>query len=270
MANNNKYLKDLAIVTSILEKKKLSNDDKMQLLAVYNPSVHTSGKIEGITSLDGSAIHCEFCQMMKDAAAKDPTMICGDCYITELDKLYKNMTERHWLNQLIMSETLYTTKELENVYIPTKFVRVHADGDFRNTTEAVNMLRLAKAHKANKVTIWFKNMSAMREAINSEGKPRNVTIIYSACRLNENPLDIIKENPWIDYTFTVYADKESTTAAIESGSNECNGKKCKDCGFKCYSAAWPKHTNIAEYLRGVNKETRKAKLAAIEARQAKK
>ena len=270
MKTNEKYLRDLASASAILEKKTLTADDKMKLLAIYNPSVHTTGKIKGITSLDGSAIHCEFCKAMKAAAEKDPTIVCGDCYISNLDNLYKEMTPRHWLNQRIMSETLYSVKQLESVYIATKLVRVNSDGDMRNTTQAVNMLRLAKAHKQNKVAIWFKNKPAMKEAIAQEGKPKNVIIIYSACRLNESPVEIFDECPWVDYVFTVYADKTSIKAAIESGANECNGKHCDECGYKCYNGAWKKKTVIAEYLRGISKEKRAKKIEAIKARQEKR
>lgn len=270
MKRINKFDRDAAIVTAILDRKEnLSDSDRKTLLAIFQPSYHDSGKIEGITSIDGSAIHCEFCQSMKKAAEKDPAMVCGDCYITSLDKLYNGMTARHWLNQLILSEVEYSVKELSEIYIASKYVRIHADGDFRNAVEAVNVLRFAKGHKANNVTIWFKNLSAMKEAIAKEGKPKNVFIIYSACRLNENPIDIIKKYPWIDYVFTVYVDKASTKKAIADGANECNGKKCKACGYKCYNGGWKKGTNIAEYLRGVNPEKRKEKIEAVKARQNK-
>lgn len=266
----NKFDKDVATVTSIIEKGKFTATEKMQLLSILQPSYHTSGKIEGITSIDGSAIHCEFCKSMKAAAEKDTTIVCGGCYITALDNLYKGMTARHWLNQLILSESLYTVEQLKAVYIGTEYIRINADGDMRNATQARNVLRLAKAHKGNRVTIWFKNLPAMKEAVEKEGKPRNVRIIYSACRLNdESAAAMLEKYDWIDNVFIVYADKADTVKAIESGACECNGKKCKDCGFMCYAAhGWEKGI-IAECLRGVNKEKRAALKKAVQARVSK-
>ena len=266
MAKVDKFTRDLAEITTIIERGTFTSAERARLLSLYNVSVHNSGKIKGISSFDGSAVHCNFCKAMRKAAENDSTMICGDCYIMELDKLRANMSPRHWLNQLIMSKTLYTIKELATLYIPTKLIRVHADGDFENSTEARNMLRLAKAHKGNRVAIWFKNKAAMKEAIATEGKPRNVIIIYSACRLNENPKNVFEEMPFVDYTFTVYVDKASTQAAIASGANECNGRHCDECGYKCYMGTWRKGSNIAEYLRNVNKDKRAEKVNAVKAR----
>lgn len=267
----NKLDMDTAIVTAIVEKSKFTATKKMQMLAILQPSYHESGKIEGITSIDGSAIHCEFCKSMKAAAEKDSTVVCGGCYITALDNLYKGMTARHWLNQLILSETLYTVEQLKAVYIGTEYIRINADGDMRNATQARNVLRLAKAHKSNRVSIWFKNLPAMKEAIEKEGKPRNVRIIYSACMLNdESAAAMMEKYDWIDNVFIVYVDKADTVQAIESGACACNGQKCKDCGFKCYAArGWEKGKIIAECLRGVNKERRAALKKAIQARASK-
>ena len=73
---------------------------------------------------------------------------------------------------------------------------------------------------------------------------------------------------WFDDVFVVAADKESVKRFLSlPNAGECNGKKCKECGFKCYTKAWEKGTVIVKYLRGVNPSVRKAIVAACKARE---
>ena len=67
---------------------------------------------------------------------------------------------------------------------------------------------------------------------------------------------------YFDFVFTVYLTKEDTEKAIADGAGECNGKKCKLCGYKCYFNSW-NSKNVAEYLRipGVKDEKRKEMLS---------
>jgi len=268
MENNTKYLRDLAKVASILESENITAVQRRELLSIYSVAYHDSGKIEGIASLDGTATHCSFCKAMQAAAEMDKTIVCGGCYALAMESYRTNVTNRNYIRQLIMSKVEFTVDELSTLNIPSRFVRFNSDGDLENTTQAINYLRIAKAHSWTKAALWTKNLPALKTAIEKEGKPENMIIIYSSCRLNESRVDLFEKYPWIDYVFTVYVDKKSTAAAIENGANECNGKKCMDCGFKCYNGTWKKHTNIAEYLRGVNPQKRAELLKAVQARKA--
>lgn len=58
----------------------------------------------------------------------------------------------------------------------------------------------------------------------------------------------MKYDCWIDYSFTVYRPSE-LKAALNAGAGICNGRKCRDCGYKCYNKGH-EGANIAEKLRG--------------------
>lgn len=263
-----KFLRDNAIVSEIIERGEFTQADKTTLLQILQVSYHDSGKIEGLSSIDGSAVNCEFCKGMQTAAETDPTIVCGGCYAKALDEYRVSAEARHWLNQRILSAVLFTVEELRNVYAPSLRVRFNSDGDFSGSVQAINSVRFCKAHPENRIAIWTKNLPAIRTAIEQEGKPANLKIVYSSCRLEEARVDLFELYPWIDYVFTVYATKEATKEAIANGANECNGRKCRECGFRCYDGTWQIHTNIAEYLRGVSKVKRAELVAAVQARKA--
>ena len=109
------------------------------------------------------------------------------------------------------------------------------------------------AHECNRFSLWAKNTAPVIAACDKLGKPENMILIQSSILIGK-PCKLAK---YFDYSFTVYKDKESINKALASGANECNGKKCKTCGYKCYMGAWEKGANIAEYLR-IDEKTRKA------------
>jgi hypothetical protein len=72
-----------------------------------------------------------------------------------------------------------------------------------------------------------------------------------------------------DAIFTVYPDAVTTEAAIAAGGHECNGRKCRNCGFTCYLMQRPAQPlHIAEVLR-CSKAARVEILAAYRARLAR-
>lgn len=72
-----------------------------------------------------------------------------------------------------------------------------------------------------------------------------MTLVQSSYRLNK----AVKLAKHFDIVFTVYTDENALAEAVANGSGECNGKKCRDCGYKCYLNGWQNGQNVAEYLR---------------------
>lgn len=240
-----KYENDKAMVDAILAKgiDNLTAVDRMQLLNVYKVSYHDTGKIEGTFSCDSSCHGCTFCQQMRKAAEKDPSIICGRCYDARQEEYRTNVKNRHSLNLRIMASVSFTIDELKT--LPSGMIdRINSSGDIENEIHAGNMLKYAIAHSASFVGFWTKNYKAMEKAIEKYGKPQNVIYIASSIHINKKAT----LPKYADYTFTVY-DKEHIAEALNSESMECNGKKCKDCGYKCYFGTWPKGSDIAELLR---------------------
>lgn len=259
LLKDKKFINDYNIVTGILDKgEKMTAIDRLQLLNVYSVSFHNDGKIEDTCSCDSSAHNCKFCLKMREAAEKDPTIICGLCYDWSQENYRRGVRNRHSLNLMIMATVEFTVEEL--AILPASAIsRINSSGDTENEIHAKNMINFAYAHKYSRVAYWAKNKKAVISACDALGKPENLILVQSSIRIN-CPDALAK---YFDYVFTVYVDKESTEKAIAGGACECNGKKCKDCGFKCYLGLWPKGANIAEHLR-VDKKTRSTIMTAIE------
>jgi hypothetical protein len=240
--------KDLNTVIGIMDKgiENLTHTDKLALLNVYNVAYHESGKIEGIFSLDSSASNCTFCKQMREYADKHPEkkIVCKECYDAKQEKFKINALARHTLNLLIMETVDFSVDELATLSA-YGLIRVNSSGDASNNQYACNMIKFAIAHSESNVTIWSKNTSAYRYACDTYGKPGNVTLIQSSLYIDK-PCKLAK---YFDYTFTVYMDENEIMKALAHGACECNGKKCKACGNKCYLKAWKKGSDIAELLR---------------------
>ena len=244
------FEKDVDIVFSILAKDPadITAAERFQLLRIYRPSYHKSGKIEDIMSFDSTATNCAFCQAMRKAAENNPLHICGYCYDYDQEHGFKgvNVLNRHSLNMIIMASIEFTVEELRT--LPVAYLnRVDSSGDVPNNTYACNMIKLCYAFPAVRFAFWSKNTAAVIFACDKYGKPSNVVLVQSSVIIGK-PAALAK---YFDVVFTVYLTKEDTAAAIAAGAGACNGKKCKDCGFKCYTGAWIADgvKNVAEYLR---------------------
>lgn len=249
-----KFEKDLETVKNIFDKgiDNLTSVDRMALLAVYRPSYHESGKIEGVTSFDSTATNCEFCRMMREANKDNPACICNYCYDFAQEQYKIQALNRHTLNMLIMSTVEFTVEELATLPA-TGIIRIDSSGDTPNLIYARNMIKICYAFPHSHVGYWAKNASPVISACDDLGKPSNLILVQSSVLIGRSA----KKAKYFDYVFTVYPDKDMTLEAMANGAAECNGKKCRDCGYKCYFGTHDSE-NIAELLRGVNKETVKA------------
>ena len=235
---------------AILEKSELTAFDRFQLLELLNIAYHDSGKIEGVASIDGTSA-CEFCEKMRNSAEKNPLVICGYCYAWA-DKWKEASFRRHKLNAKILSSVLFTEDELKTLAIPSLLCRINEDGDITNVIHAQNVLRIQKTHDYIRFGFWFKNVPAVEKALANEGMttkdslPKNVVFVQSSVLIGVPAVPA-----WFtDCVFTVFPDKETTETAIVNGAFECNGKKCKACGYNCYRRERADNVQyIAEYLR---------------------
>lgn len=251
----NKFDRDLAIVNEILSipADTLTHDDRMELLKIYHVAYHDSGKIEDVYSLDSSAHHCEFCNHMRKAGEHDSAIICNLCYDIAQENRWKNVLNRHGLNLRIMSSVLFEKDELATLNVGhDSIVRGNSSGDIENTTHARNYLRIFDTHPDTNCALWSKNVPAVHEAVELEGKPSNTILVQSSPRIGVP----VTKAEYFDYVFTVYATLEALLEAVRNGDNECNGAKCMACGFKCYKGTHEGSSNICEYLRCTDAQRR--------------
>lgn len=244
------FEKDVDVVFSILAKDPadITTAERFQLLRIYRPAWHETGKIEDIMSFDSTASNCEFCAAMRKAAENNPLHICGICYDYAQEHGFKgvNILNRHTLNMIIMSSIEFTVDELRTLSV-AYLNRINSSGDVPNEIYACNMIKLCFAFPAVRFAFWAKNTAAVIFACDKYGKPSNVVLVQSSPIIGK-PAPLAR---YFDFVFTVYLTKEDTENAITAGAGACNGKKCKDCGFKCYTGAWIADgvKNVAEYAR---------------------
>jgi len=247
----------------------LTQQQRADLLMLVNVAYHDSGKIEGCFSIDSCAA-CDFCQHMIASAADNILVICGSCYAAA-DAWKEAAWRRHKLNARIMSSVLFTVDELKALLIPGQLCRFNEDGDTVNTTMARNYLRIVIGHPHTNFGYWYKNAPAVAAGLAAEGYktredlPANVRFIHSSLLIGFPAAAL-----WFDDAiFTVYPDAETTAAAILAGAHECNGRRCRACGYTCYLHArrQEKPLHIAEVLR-CNKARREAARAAYDAKKA--
>lgn len=252
-----KFERDMEIMRPIFEKLEagleVSDAERMIAASLILASYHDTGKIEGIVSIDSSAAGCEFCNLMREIAAKmkangNDKHICGRCYAIKGRFRFKNVKNRHELNMAILSEIEFKPGDFKGMAL-YGLVRINSDGDIRNLTHARNIIRIMNDNPIARFGWWTKNIKDVKEAVKELGKPSNCILIASSYLIGKP----IKLPEYFDYTFTVYETEEDVEIAITNGASECNGKKCKDCGFHCYvgveNGGWKPGSNIAELVR---------------------
>ena len=229
----------------------LTHADRLRLLRLVNVAYHArASKIDGVFSVDSSAA-CEFCQRMMAAAKDHILMICGACYAAR-DEYKEASWRRHKLNARILSSVLFTVDELKTLPIDGTLCRFNEDGDTVNVVMARNYLRIAAGHPGAMFGYWYKNTAAVEAGLIAEGittrdaRPENVRFIHSSVMIGF----AARETWFDDAIFTVYPDEATTLAAVSAGAHECNGRKCRDCGYTCYVMhRRPQVLHVAEVLR---------------------
>lgn len=208
-------------------------------------SFHKSGKIEDIFSLDVASRKCSFCDAMREAAKANPAIICKYCYARQE---HESAQARHEITGNILQTIRITPEEAAYITPPTAaIVRFNSDGEILNDIHADNLLTIAKATPNTTFAIWTKRPELLNKAITrAGGKPENLIAGISSPQINVTTAPY----SWTDFVFTVYTPA-GITRALARDEFPCNGKKCKECGFRCYrkpaNTAGPVY--VAEALR---------------------
>lgn len=228
--------KENYIFNSIMEKYNFDGSnidlmDQIQLLQIIKPNMHKSGKIENISSFDSAVLTCTFCQKMHSQFHNNPLIVCNYCYAKKDAESFKgkNVRLNHDLKRRIFSTVVFSEKALSSLMLVGLY-RFNEDGDIENDIHAENYIKIAKCNPYAHFGFWAKNVKPVQNAIEKYGKPSNCTFIYSSPLINDFSDYIPK---YFDYKFVVYTPKY-ISLAMSLNKSECNGKKCVDCGYKCY------------------------------------
>ena len=230
--------------------------ERLLLLWIIVINFHDSGKIEGAFSCDSSCHGCSFCQKMCKAALTCILLICGYCYDHDQEIRRPSVLKSHNLNRYILSNIEFSVDEwkkrpfIKTVVAGMLYVlRINSSGDIENLTHAINMVNLAYANPHVRVGFWAKNVKDVEKAFDIVGKPDNLRFIQSSPMIGFS----CEPSKYADLIFVVCPDEETVMEMIRQGGVPCNGKKCKECGWKCYLpeelGGWAKGSIVVEFLR---------------------
>lgn len=170
---------------------------------------HTTGKLEGLSSLNTSSLSNPFCQKMAKTNA-----VCHKCYSNRYLKFRQHSDNCFSSNGEILSKKL-----LEIPFLNFKHFRFHSFGEVLNKAHAENFIEISRKNPHCTFSLWTKR----KEFFTDICKPSNLILIYS--------------NPVIDKAVTIVPkgfDKVFNVMTKENELINCGGKKCKDC-LLCYS-----------------------------------
>lgn len=187
-----------------------------------------AGKMTGIASISTSPSENPYCAMR----AKNPDLICHECYAAALEAMRKGLAEKLRRATTLLTAAAYPV-DLQPVF-PAGPARIEAFGDVARINQAVNYIRIARRNPWTTFAAWTKNPWIWDRAFQYDGgKPSNLIMIVSSPRKGDRlPESVVDRFPWIDHIFTVW---ESVAAATAAGVRiTCGGRSCKKCR-RCYS-----------------------------------
>ena len=235
----------------------LEDMDYIQLVQCINVST-MQDKLEDFYAVSSSMFDNPRCQ----ARSKCADTICAHCYVK------REARKKNMFNALDVNYKIFNTFDIPVKYwailpIPSinGNVRIESHGDTGSVLHAVNYIRIVKSHKNLHFTPWGKNAIDWAPAFAQEGKPKNLTFVWSSILPNvvDMPKEYVNGYPfakYVDHVFTVF-DK---SVAIDKGlfincgqytSNyEKISHKCKDC-MRCYWVPGRKRKKSKAYLRNL-------------------
>lgn len=225
-----------------------SKGERVQVVHVTIPS--DDHKLKGLLGINTSVTNNLFCVARRDHALKtgDGKCVCLGCYADNCLNRFKQAEKAALYNQHILAGHILTDEEISHICIYTRFCRFEMFGDISNIIQARNYIRIARANKSVNFGAWSKNWNIWKQAFEFEGKPENMTFVWSSLHLDKVDEIPATMEKYVDYIFTVCEDVESYNRLLKVYSNSCAcaGVSCLKCQH-CYNKGNNKH--IFELLR---------------------
>ena len=162
--------------------------------------------------------------------------VCAHCFSAALQKIRKGLKLTTTENFIILNsaeiliapKVKWTRKAL--AINPDKLTRIESFGDVDSVLQAVNYIKIVKANPDCLFAAWTKNLAFWVKAFEKEGKPENMTLVFSSLQINMP--DIVPDwaRKWVDHRFTVYTKEWLLAHGVESN---CAGISCAQCQ-RCY------------------------------------
>lgn len=213
-------------------------------LSPVHVSDYMSGKMTGIPSISTSCLENPICR----ARMENGESVCAHCFAAATLDRY-TAAGVHAANNLRILTWQVLPLDLLPRFRNVAIVRVESFGDVANVTQARNYLNICRVNPFITFAAWTKNASIWNEAIELDGKPENLSLVYSSFKLNipANPEEYFTaagENHF-DHIFTVFDKK--TADFYGDGFINCGARDCATCR-RCYGKN-PQEFNVKELLK---------------------
>ena len=198
-----------------------------------------SGKMKNVRAISTYAGDNPSCL----ALMKCPDNVCHHCYAykqveSKMFPAQRGCLERN--GKALSGSLLKIVPDLSRLKNHEVF-RFESHGDVINVTNARNYIRIAKANPKTKFAAFTKRPLIWKAAIEKEGKPANLNLVYSSPQVNKSVTNIKEKFPFFDVVFTVYEKKHGIGTDVPC---QCGPESCNKCRF-CYT----KQGCVGEILR---------------------
>ena len=196
---------------------------------VHYTTEHT-GKMKRVFSVSTDINSNPFCQARQMMIG----CICHSCYaermLDDTKGVFRTANKAFKQNGEILCSRLLDDSEIPTIDAKRHPIfRFQAFADIRNVTEVLNYLKMARKNPKVRFALWTKNIGIVAQALKIVPKPKNVQIVLSSLKVNEDDTFLVERFPFVDKVFTVYDD-----AHIAQGVDiNCGARSCFGCQ-RCY------------------------------------
>jgi len=241
-------VKDHATVTLAGKKVRLIDiPDDIRLLLPIHISI-MSGKLFGVNAISTTCVVNAECLR----AMNDPTSPCFNCFAAKTAAQYNALREHLENNYRVLNGRELTDDECNALCAAlakskgkSGRARIEPFGDVGSVQHARNYIKIIRAGAAYGLYFgaWTKLPHIWNAAFAIDGKPENMTFMYSAPALNQTEAPVAECYSWIDNVFMVAekaAYEQTAQALLDAGKIlhrcKCEKGSCMNndiCGY-CY------------------------------------
>lgn len=194
------------------------------------------GKMYDVPSVSTLSLINPFC--LKRMQMKD--LVCAHCYvpgtIRGINGVLKFVQNTYVLSALILPAEWVPVFKTGKFLESHPYIRLEALGDLQSTTQARNYIKTAAMNPDFSFALWTKNPAVLASAIDLDGKPENLSTVFSMSRVNLMDKNHDRWNMYFDHKFVVVNDDKIRDGFLSGRgfySCKCGHRSCIEC-HACY------------------------------------
>lgn len=216
-------------------------------------STGLKGKLDDVPAISTISLANDFCL----ARMKMTGIVCHDCYVPASLRIDGILA--YTQNMFVLTADLLPAEWIPVITLdPEKFpiIRLESFGDLACTIQARNYLTIARKNSVYSFGAWTKNPAVFAAAVDTDGKPENISAVLSMSRVNvmDPAAYIARWESYFDHVFIVNDDDDVTAEMLQDENTyqcRCGFHSCWNCQ-RCYHRDG-KLTRAVEKLRKQSK-----------------